>query len=147
MATDCIFCKIISGDIAAERIYEDDYFLAFLDVNPVVEGHILLIPKKHCETIYDLGEGEVEKIGEAIQTVSNKLKSIFGPNINIVNTSGKYASQSILHFHFHLIPRRSGDRLWDGEKSRIILDRSSGFERIKPTKEQLKKLAEEIKSN
>jgi histidine triad (HIT) family protein len=141
----CIFCKIIEKNTDSEVIYEDDWFLAFLDENPIIEGHSLLITKRHNKTIWDLNNIENQKLGVAMKQVSDKLGKKFGQNINIVNTSGEYASQSIPHIHFHLIPRKKGDRLWDEKKSKIILDRSSGFKRLESSKEELKNLAEEIR--
>ena len=70
---DCIFCKIINKEINASTIYEDNNWLVFLDVNPIVEGHCLIIPKKHCETIFDLPETEARELGIIMKKVSEKL--------------------------------------------------------------------------
>ena len=143
---NCIFCKIARKEMNGHIIYEDKYYIALLDVNPIVYGHTLLIPKRHYKTIFDLGEEETKNLGRVIKYISDILNKEFGPNINISNTSGKYASQSVEHFHFHFIPRKKDDRLRDGEKSKIILDRSSGFERLKPSDEDLEELCKRLKA-
>jgi len=133
----CIFCKIVKGEIPSHKIYEDDSYIAILDVSPVVEGHTLLIPKFHVETIFGLTDEQARDRGYAELQVVKKLEKVYGANIEIRNTSGKGASQEVMHLHYHLIPRKIGDRLWDGDKSRNVLDKSSGFERLKMTKEEL----------
>ena len=120
------------------------WLTAFLDTNPIIQGYTILITKRHCETIWDLNNTEIQKIEIAMRYVSDKLKK-FDLNININHTSGKYTSQSISHFHFNLIPINKEYKLWDREQSKIILDRSSGFERFRPTKEKSKRMAEKIK--
>lgn len=141
---ECIFCKIVQGKVPCFKIYESELFLAFLDINPIIEGHTILISKRHFEKIYDLKEREQEWLGMDLFQVIKLLERRFGPNVVISSTSGKYASQTVPHFHFHLIPRQKNDRLWDKDKSRIILDRSSGFSRLETTPKELKTLAKAI---
>jgi sulfate adenylyltransferase large subunit len=135
---------MVSGDIPVKKIYESDKFFAILDANPVTKGHALIIPKNHYQTIFEMPEEESAQMGKDIHAVAKMLGKEFGPHINIVNTSGEYASQSVPHYHVHLIPRQKDDRLWDGEKSKIVLDTSSGFERLKPSKEEVKELANKL---
>jgi|SRR3989344_8398616 len=141
---DCTFCRIVKKEIPCYKIYENNLYLGFLDSNPIVEGHVLLIPKIHYETIFELGEEETKNLGTTIKEVTDIFYKTFGSNINIVNTNGQYASQSVPHFHLHFIPRKKGDRLWDREKSKIVLDRSSGFERLKLDKKELENILKKM---
>lgn len=118
---DCVFCKIVKGEIDHDRIYEDEHTIAFLDVNPAVKqgGHTLVIPKKHYETITDIPEEEMIHLTKTIQKVSKAVIK-FGHGMNIVQNNGKVAGQVVPHLHFHLIPRFEGDKVkfcyWDVHK-------------------------------
>jgi len=140
---NCVFCKIETGDIPATKIYESKHFFAILDVKPIVEGHCLLIPKRHYETIHDMNKEESKQFGEDCINLANMLKKHW-PDLTIANSNGKYASQAVPHYHVHFIPRSKGDRLWDDDKSKIALDVSSGFERLSPSKEELTELANKL---
>lgn len=98
----CIFCKIIKREIPSEIIFEDDLTIAFMDAFPVSEGHLLIIPKDHHEKFHDLPE-------QLISVILNNLKRIAlasgVSNYNILQNNGKVAGQTVLHVHFHLIPR------------------------------------------
>jgi histidine triad (HIT) family protein len=118
---DCIFCKIVSGEINHWKVYEDENVIAFLDVNPAVHqgGHTLVIPKKHYELITDVPDEELKGLMIGIKTVSKALMK-FGHGINVVQNNGKVAGQVVPHLHFHLIPRFEGDEVkicyWDVHK-------------------------------
>ena len=143
----CLFCKIRSSEILSHKVYEDRYTLAFLDLKPVVEGHTILIPKRHVETIFDLDDYLAQNLGRVLFVVAKKLKNVYGRNLAIYCKSGSEASQEQPHLHYHLIPRKKGDRLWggvEGHKSLILLDTSSGFERLSPTKEELEAITKKI---
>ena len=109
---DCIFCKIISGEIPCSKVYEDQDIFAFLDISPVNKGHTLVVPKQHCETIIDSNDEMMEKIGVALKKVSAAVKSGTAcDGINIVQSNFKPAGQLVPHLHFHIIPRFSHDGL------------------------------------
>jgi len=109
---DCIFCKIIGGEIAASKVYEDDDTLAFLDVMPISRGHTLLIPKAHSENLAGTSAEVMEKIGPAIQKVSAAVAAATDAGgVNLVLASGEAAGQEVPHLHFHIIPRHTGDGL------------------------------------
>ena len=110
--TDCIFCKIVAGEIPAHKIYEDGEFLAFLDINPVARGHILLIPKAHFENIFDIPEDVLKGLVERAKRLASAVQEGLGASgINFLHASGEAAQQSVFHFHFHLVPRYEDDGL------------------------------------
>jgi histidine triad (HIT) family protein len=115
---DCIFCKIIKGEIPANKIYEDENSLAFLDITPTNPGHILLIPKKHYENLYDLPNETLKQLAPIIKKIAIAAKKgVQAEGINIGMNNEKSAGQLVPHAHFHIIPRFSNDghRLWKGK--------------------------------
>ena len=115
---DCIFCKIVNGEIPSRKVYEDEKVLAFLDVNPISKGHVLIIPKKHFENIFDIDEDYLKKIITVSKKISLMVKDNLNANgINILHASGKDAQQSVFHFHIHLVPRYKDDKLNTWPKS------------------------------
>lgn len=109
---DCIFCKIINGDIPSNKVFENDNFIAILDAFPANEGHTLVIPKKHFENIFEIDE-ETLKEGYAIgKKIANSIKkSLNIENINILQNNGALAGQTVNHFHIHIIPRIENDNV------------------------------------
>ena len=109
---DCIYCKIVNKLAPAKTVYEDEFVLAFFPKEEVSKGHTLLIPKIHYENIFDVDEKIFIHFSKVVKDLSNKLvKENNASGINILNASGKDAQQSVLHLHFHLIPRYSKDGL------------------------------------
>ena len=107
--TDCIFCKIIRGEIPSYTIYEDKDTKAFLDISQVSRGHTLVIPKKHYENIFETPKNVLKKVIEVSQKVSLLLKQTLGAEgINLVNSNNRAAQQDVFHYHMHVIPRYSG---------------------------------------
>jgi histidine triad (HIT) family protein len=110
MTENCLFCKIISGEIPSYRIYEDDAVYAFLDIYPASEGHTLVAPKKHFSNFTDMNAKDVALLFEAARKVTAAVENAFsaeGSNIGINN--GEVAGQEVPHVHVHVIPRRKGD--------------------------------------
>jgi histidine triad (HIT) family protein len=108
---DCIFCKIVKGEAKSWKIYENEYVYAFLDINPVNEYHTLIIPKKHYENIFDTPEDELIKIMSVIKKLSMLYNSKLGiRNVQVINSSGSEAQQDVFHIHFHIVPRKIGDK-------------------------------------
>lgn len=104
--TKTIFEKIIDREIPANIVYEDNEVLAFMDAFPLSKGHTLVIPKRPIENIYELDDETGAKVMSAVTKVSKALRDAFNPKgLNIVQNNGSYASQSVFHLHFHLIPR------------------------------------------
>ena len=107
---DCIFCKIVKGEIPSEKIYEDEDFLAFADIKPAEEGHTLLISKKHFNTLSEVDKEVGSKFIEVIQNVGKSLMNKYNSTgFNITLNNGRAAGQVVGHVHFHLLPRREGD--------------------------------------
>ena len=107
---DCIFCKIIKGDIPSYKIYEDEYTYAFLDIAKDVDGHTLVIPKKHVVNILDCDETTLSHLANAVKKICNHYVDNCGfDGCNILNASGESAQQTVMHFHIHIIPRKKDD--------------------------------------
>ncbi len=107
---DCIFCLIADGKIPSKKIYEDSKVLAFLDINPVTEGHTLVIPKTHYDTISQVPDPELGVIFGVVKKLATNMKEKLGADgLNIMQNNGKAAGQEIPHFHVHIIPRKVGD--------------------------------------
>ncbi|UCZ54324.1 HIT family protein [Bacillus shivajii] len=137
-ANDCIFCKIINGDIPSSKVYEDDHVLAFLDLSQVTKGHTLVIPKKHEENIYELSEDTAKQLFAVVPKIANAIKEAYEPlGMNVLNNNGKDAGQSVFHYHLHLIPRYGkGDGF-----GAVWHDHSSQY-----SPEQLQEIAKDIHS-
>ncbi len=109
---DCVFCKIVQGEIPSRKIYEDADCIAFLDINPANPGHCLVIPKNHSENIYDIPDDELKKIIIVAKKVAINIKeklSVSG--INIMQNNSRIAGQIVNHMHFHVIPRFENDEV------------------------------------
>lgn len=112
MEENCIFCKIIRGELPCYKVYENEKCLAFLDVSKDYYAHILVIPKKHFENILDVPSDELKQVIEIVQKISKHLCTNCGfDGVNIINSSGESAEQSVFHLHFHIIPRIKGNKL------------------------------------
>lgn len=104
--SDCLFCKIIDGQIPSLKVYEDDHVYAFMDIMPLSKGHTLLIPKTHCKDLFDMPEEVARNLYAAAPKVANAIKAAFNPvGMNTVNNNGAAAGQTVFHYHLHLIPR------------------------------------------
>ncbi len=110
----CLFCKMVAGQIPVTKIYEDDVVLSFLDIGPVSDGHALVIPKQHFEKLHDCPSellGEVcLRLGRIAAAVAKAMNS---DGYNVLCNNGRAAGQLIEHLHFHIIPRNSGDSIFD----------------------------------
>lgn len=107
---NCIFCKILAGDIPSYSLYEDEDTYVFLDINPVSNGHLLVIPKKHAETLTDLDEATAGAVFRTVRNVAEALENSLEPNgVNILQNNGAAAGQEVGHVHVHIIPRYADD--------------------------------------
>lgn len=112
---DCVFCKIVSGEIPCHKIYEDDFCLAFLDIANDIYGHTLVIPKRHYESVVTCDNSTLGRVIEMCKKVGNHyVKDCGFEGYNLLNASGKAAEQSVPHLHFHILPRKIDDgiKMW-----------------------------------
>ena len=109
---DCIFCKIIAGEIPSSKVYEDEDLFAFIDIAPVQKGHTLLMPKKHSKNYFDTDDSVLEKIVRVAKKLAKGVVSGVGADGCTISTNnGAAAGQSVFHLHWHIIPRFTGDNL------------------------------------
>ncbi len=108
---DCIFCKIVNGEIPCYKIYEDDFVLGFLDIANDAYGHTLIIPKKHYDTMMTCDNTTLSRVMEAVKKIGNHYVEDCGfDGWNILNNTGEDAGQSVMHMHIHLVPRKKDDK-------------------------------------
>ncbi len=115
---DCIFCKIVRGDLPSYKIYEDENVYAFLDINPVNPGHTLVIPKKHAPDIFEIEESEWQHVMSAVRKISHAIETSLQPiGINLAMNNRPGAGQVVFHAHVHIMPRyeNDGHALWKGK--------------------------------
>ena len=105
---DCIFCKIVNGEIPCFKIFEDDRVLAFADINPISEGHALIIPKKHAENLWEIPEKDLTAVHLASKKIIQAIKQALNPTgVALLQLNGRGANQVVMHYHLHLVPRAS----------------------------------------
>lgn len=103
---NCIFCKIINGEIPSAKVYENDDVFAFLDLSQVTKGHTLVVPKKHQKDLFHLEPETAAALFSNIPKIASAIKEAFHPlGLNLLNNNGEFAGQSVFHYHVHLIPR------------------------------------------
>lgn len=116
---DCIFCKIIQGELPSYKVYEDERVLAFLDINPINPGHCMVIPKTHYENIFDAPEEVVVDLAKAVKKIAPGVsKAVGAKGFNLGVNNGVDAGQIVFHSHWHIMPRFPGDghELWKGKE-------------------------------
>ena len=112
MSSDCIFCKIIAGEIPSFKLFEDDDTFAFMDINPANEGHALVIPKEHAADVHAISDAAISATAMTAKRVASAIEKTLDPEgINLVQANGPAAAQSVFHFHMHILPRRKEDGL------------------------------------
>lgn len=113
-ADDCLFCKMVAGQIPVAKIYEDEVVLAFLDIGPISDGHTLVIPKKHFEKLHDCPPELLGRIASRLGKIAGAVTAAMNSDgYNILSNNGRAAGQLIEHLHFHIITRKTGDALFD----------------------------------
>jgi histidine triad (HIT) family protein len=109
---DCLFCKIVAGEIPATIVAEDERTIAFLDINPATRGHALVIPRAHARDVHDIETEDLAAVAAGAQKLAaRQLERLGADGVNLLNSSGAAAWQTVFHFHVHVIPRYSGDPL------------------------------------
>ncbi len=131
----CVFCKIVTGEIPATKVYEDEEFIAFLDIGPVNKGHILVVPKKHYPTLLDMPEEEAGKLYKLVHRAAKAVKeALDADGLNIINNVGSAAGQEVFHVHVHVIPRFLDDEM------------KFGWRKLQYKEGEMQEYAEKIKS-
>jgi histidine triad (HIT) family protein len=104
--SDCIFCKIVKGEIPCFKVFENDDVLAFADINPISRGHVLIIPKRHIENMWEATEEELVTVMRIAKKLVHAIKDALNPDgVAVLQLNGKAVNQVVMHYHFHLIPR------------------------------------------
>ena len=112
MADDCIFCKIVAGEMPAQVVDEDEHTLSFLDINPWTRGHALVIPRTHSRNLLDIDDQDLAHVMEAAKRLAVLMRDRLGcDGVNLLNSSEPAAWQTVFHFHTHVIPRYEDDPL------------------------------------
>jgi histidine triad (HIT) family protein len=108
--SDCVFCKIIAGQIPATKVHEDGLTLAFMDIGQVNPGHVLVATKPHVENIYELDDAHAAAVFQATTRVARAVRRAYAPEgVTLYQANGAAAGQTVFHFHLHIVPRHQGD--------------------------------------
>ncbi len=135
MSANCLFCRIVAGEIPSTRVYEDADTLAFMDIGPIIKGHTLVIPKKHYDPITQTPEDVLAKVMVVVRKIAQaQVNGLKADGVNVLNANGEAAGQQVPHIHFHVVPRFKTDgHHWNwAAKKYDSLD-------------EMKKMAEEIR--
>lgn len=109
---DCLFCRIVAGELPATTIAEDERTIAFMDISPATRGHALVIPRAHARDVHDIDADDLRAVVVAAQGVAGRaIERLGASGVNLLNSSGAAAWQTVFHFHMHVIPRYEGDPL------------------------------------
>lgn len=138
MKTDpnCIFCRIVAGQIPAIKLYEDESVFCFMDINPISDGHVLVIPKDHYENVFEIPPETYGALYSTVAKLALAIKAEINPDgLNVMQLNGKAANQVVPHLHIHLMPRRHGDGIT-----------VSQWEPVPGNKDEIAQLAERLKA-
>jgi histidine triad (HIT) family protein len=109
---DCLFCKIVAGEIPSTRVDEDERTVAFMDINPATRGHVLVVPREHSADLHEIAPEDLNACAVAAQRIAARMRDRLAVDgINLMNSCGQAAWQTVFHFHVHVIPRYAGDPL------------------------------------
>jgi histidine triad (HIT) family protein len=109
---DCLFCKIVAGDISATLVREDERTVAFMDINPATRGHLLVVPREHSRDLLEIGGDDLAACAAAAKELAALVSERLGADgVNVLNSCGRAAWQTVFHFHLHVIPRYDADPL------------------------------------
>jgi len=109
---DCLFCKIVAGEVPATRVDEDERTVAFMDINPATRGHLLVVPREHARDLLELGAEDLAACARMAQRLAARAgERLDADGVNLLNSCGRAAWQTVFHFHLHVIPRYAGDPL------------------------------------
>jgi histidine triad (HIT) family protein len=107
---ECVFCRIVAGQIPATKVYEDEHALAFMDIGQVNPGHVLVAVKKHAANLFELDGAQAAAVAQACLKVATAIRAAFSPaGLSVYQANGQAAGQTVSHYHVHLLPRHAGD--------------------------------------
>ena len=107
---DCIFCKIVAGEIPATKVHEDELTVAFMDVNPGARGHLLVVPREHSPDVHAIGSRDLAAVAATAQKMAGlAVEKLGADGVNIIQNNGGAAWQTVFHYHVHVLPRYAGD--------------------------------------
>lgn len=137
---NCVFCKTLSGEFESSQIYSDDFVVAFLDIQPINPGHVLVIPRKHASYLRDLDKNIAGKLFQVGQKLSDAIRKsgVQCEGINFLLSDGEAAGQEVWHTHLHVVPRFKQDGFGFIRKEQNLL---------KPSREELNEVAKKISKN
>jgi histidine triad (HIT) family protein len=109
---DCLFCKIVAGDVPSTKVHEDERTVAFMDINPATRGHLLVIPKAHAADLHAIDAEDLTACTLVAQRLAGRVRDqLAADGVNLINSCGAAAWQTVFHFHIHVIPRYEDDPL------------------------------------
>jgi histidine triad (HIT) family protein len=109
---DCLFCKIVAGDVPATKVREDERTVAFMDINPATRGHLLVVPREHAADVHAIDGEDFKAVAVAAKELAGLVRDRLGADgVNLLNSTGAPAWQTVFHFHLHVIPRYENDPL------------------------------------
>jgi len=109
---NCLFCKIVAGELPATRVYEDERTIAFMDINPGTRGHLLVVPREHSKDLIEIDPEDLAAVANAAKVMAERIRDrLDADGVNLMNSCGAQAWQTVFHFHVHVIPRYAGDPL------------------------------------
>ena len=109
---DCLFCKIVAGEVPATRVFEDERTVAFMDINPATRGHLLVVPREHAADVHAINPEDLKAVVVTAKGLAQRVRDKLGADgVNLLNSTGSVAWQTVFHFHLHVIPRYDADPL------------------------------------
>ena len=112
VAEDCIFCKIVAGEVPSQIVAEDELTISFMDISPATRGHALVIPRRHARDLLEVGNEDLTAVALAAKRLAERARDrLDADGVNLLNSCGAQAWQTVFHFHVHVIPRYAGDPL------------------------------------
>lgn len=134
---DCLFCRIVRGEIPSSKVYEDEHVYAFLDIAPNFYGHCLVVPKNHYKNILDIDMKEICAVFAAVQKIAPAvMKATGAEGFHVIQNNNEAAGQTVFHTHFHIVPRKTGDGM--------VLWNSKAYENMEKMLEMAQKIQAEI---
>lgn len=141
---NCIFCAIAAKRAPAALVYENEQAMSFLDIHPITEGHILVIPRKHCRNLFDFNDMDAQAVMHAARMSARALRAALNADgMNLFQSSERAAGQDVFHFHFHLLPRFQDDKLLTREGNQHFMSRRL---RGNPAADELAAVAAKIRA-